>query len=61
MKVHITVIRITSNNFDIRSRLVIRIQIIANKMTTYSANTYMKELNIGVQEARVLIVLGRLC
>ena len=60
MKVSITVIRKTSNNFDIRSRLAIRIQVIANKMTTYSAITHTKELNIGVQEARVLIVLGRL-
>jgi len=52
--------RETSNNFDIRSRLAYRIQVLSNKMTTWSASTYSKELDIGVQEARVLIVLARL-
>ena len=52
--------RETSNNFDIRSRLAYRIQVLSNKMTTWSASTYSKELGIGVQEARVLIVLARL-
>jgi len=60
VKVPITAIRKTSNNFDILSRLAYRMQVLSNKMTTWSASTYTKELNIGVQEARVLIVLGRL-
>ena len=60
MKVPITAIRKTSNNFDILSRFAIRMQVLSNKMTTWSASTYTKKLNIGVQEARVLIVLGRL-
>ena len=60
MKILEIVMRKTPNNFDIRSRLAYRIQILANKMTTWSASTYSREFNIGVQESRVLIVLARL-
>ena len=48
------------SNFDIRLRLAYRVQILANKMTAWSASTYSREFNIGVQESRILIVLARL-
>ncbi len=50
----------TLGNFDIRSRLAYRVNTLANKMTAWSASTYSKEFDIGVQESRVLIVLARL-
>ena len=48
----------TTSNFDIRSRLAYRVQILANKMTAWSASNYSREFNIGVQESRILIVLA---
>ena len=50
----------SKSNFDIWFRLAYRVQILANKMIAWSASTYSREFNIGVQESRILIILARL-
>jgi len=48
-----------AKKFDIRDRLGYRVQILANKMILWSARTYARKFNVGVQEWRVLSILTR--
>jgi DNA-binding MarR family transcriptional regulator len=45
--------------FDIRDRLGYRVQNLANKMILWGTRTYAQELDVGVQEWRILAVLAR--
>ena len=45
--------------FDIRDRLGYRVQNLANKMILWGTRTYAQELDVGVQEWRILAVLER--
>jgi DNA-binding MarR family transcriptional regulator len=46
-----------NSKFDIRDRTGYRVQMLSNKMILWSARTYARKFNVGVQEWRVLTIL----